>query len=113
RRRAEHRAGPRQAVRVRRSRRELGDPEVEQLDALAAGDLRIRNQEYIVGFEVAMDDSLGVRGGQRTGDLPRDRERRWPAKWRARRSPRQGLSLEMFHDQKRRAVGSPSEVVDV
>ena len=114
RRRPHHRAGLRHVHAVADVvAGELGDPEVEQLDPLAARHLRIGHQEDVVGLEIAMDDALGVRGGQRAGDLPRDRERRRPAKPAARRPPRQRLALEVLHDDVRRALGRPAEVVDL
>ncbi len=43
--------------------RQLGDPEVDQLDRVG----RLRLDEDVLGLEVAVDDPLGVRGLQRLG----------------------------------------------
>ena len=112
-RRSHHGAGLGDVDRRRRVHGELRDPEVEQLDPLAARDLRIGDQEHVVRLEIAMHDALGVRGAQRTGDLAGDREHGGPAERRPRRAPRQGIALEVLHDDERGALGGPAEVVDL
>ena len=47
----------------------LGEAEVEHLHAAVGADLHVR------GLQIAMDDALLVRGFERVGDLPRDRQR--------------------------------------
>ena len=47
----------------------LRQPEVEHLHRAVGPDLDVR------GLEIAMDDALLVRGFERVGDLPRDRQR--------------------------------------
>ena len=52
---------------------ELRDAEVEELGALTERRVRIGDQEDVVGLEVAVNDALGVRGGQRATDQAQDR----------------------------------------
>jgi hypothetical protein len=47
---------------------DLGEPEVEHLDRAAGRDLDVG------GLQIAMDDTLGVRGLERVHDLARDAE---------------------------------------
>ena len=47
---------------------DFGETEIEDAYATVAGD------QDVVGFEIAMDDARGVRGGQTIGDLDRDVE---------------------------------------
>ena len=50
-------------------RRQLRETEVENLDAIAGA------HKEVVGLQVAMDDALGMRGGQGVGDLDGEVER--------------------------------------
>ena len=80
---------------------ELGEAEVEDLDAAVARD------EEVLGLQVAVDDALLVRGGQAVRDLDRvvDRlARRQSAPPDARA---QGLALEQLLDDVGRAVRLP------
>jgi len=67
-RRSEH------AVRLREARRfvDLGEPEVEHLEAEAAGEGAVGEDEDVVGFEVAVKDAGGVGGVERGGELARE-----------------------------------------
>ena len=62
---ATRRADPIARVRLQR----LCQTEVEHLDRAVGADLDVR------GLQIAMDDPLLVRGFERVGDLPRDRQR--------------------------------------
>jgi hypothetical protein len=89
---------------------ELGDPEVEDLHALAADDLGVGHQEHVLRLEVAMDDALGVRRGQRGGDLPRQAQR-VAHRQRPAGQPRvERLAVQELHDQERAAVAVVAEV---
>ena len=94
--------------------RQLGDAEVEQLDALTAADLGVGDQEDVVGLEIAMDDADPVRGAQRRGDLPRDAcgDQRGELS-EALESRAERFALEELHDDVRVARGREPEVVDL
>src|ERR1041384_1922901 len=92
---------------------ELGDAEVEQLDALAARDLRVSDDKDVVGLEVAVDDARGMGGCQHTGDLACDCEGLLPEKPLSRRALRERLAIEILHHDVRGALGGPAEVVDL
>ena len=86
-------------VRVVFGRRdELGQAEVEDLHEAVLGD------HHVFRLQIAMDDSLLVRGGEAVGDLRGDVQdaavRRRPA---AQQRP-QVRSLDMLHDDVRRAA---------
>lgn len=51
---------------------ELGEPEVQHLHTLAAGHLRIGDEEQVIGLEIAVRDAGGVRRLQHAGDLAAD-----------------------------------------
>jgi hypothetical protein len=70
RRRADH--GGAQGVPAARIVRELCDPEVEDLGALAAGDLWVAHDHEIFGLEVAMNDAAFVSRAERVRDLTQD-----------------------------------------
>ena len=69
----------RRAHRARRARRDAGertgqlrDAEVEDLDAFAARQLAIGDEEDVVGLEIAMRDAGVVRGIEHARDLAAD-----------------------------------------
>ena len=51
---------------------ELGQAEVEHLDE--GGVVAARDEEDVLGLEVAVDDAVRVRGRERVGDLRGDRD---------------------------------------
>ena len=55
--------------------------------------------EYIVRFDVAMDDSLGVRRVQRVGDLNRQARNGFQFERASADGLLQGLAIEQFHRQ--------------
>ena len=80
-----------------RSIDELGDPEVEDLDRIAAGRGVVADEEDVVGLEIAVDHARGVRGVERREQLHRDlggeRRRRAARAGRGSRSgPRPGAA---------------------
>ena len=90
---------------------QLRDPEVEDLGALAGRRVGIGNHEDVVGFEVAMDDALGVRRGERAAHAPHQQRGLGLRGDAPRLDPvRQGLSLEELHDQERVPRGHETEV---
>ena len=111
--RAEDDAGRRAAAVERRRERlhgrrrsaELGEAEVENLDAAVAGD------EEVLGLQVAVDDALLVRRGQAAGDLDRVVDRLARGQRAARERVAQRLALEQLGDDVRHA-GVGADVVD-
>ena len=95
--------------------RQLGDPEVEDLDGEVPAAAVVEGEEDVFGLEVAMDDALGVRGRQRAGNLPGHRcDRRGLAREAAHpleRGP-QALALQILHDDVR-AIVDDLAVVDL
>ena len=93
-------------------RRDLGDPEVDDLDEVRAA--VAVEQEHVLRLEVAVDDALVVGGGERARDLRGDpdrahrRERRAEPDRRAERLARHELHHRVGH-----AVGRGAEVGDV
>jgi hypothetical protein len=88
---------------------ELGDAEVEELHPLAGDHLGIRDQEDVVGLEVAVDDAGAMGGAQRGRDLPRHHQRRVQGQASDPGQPgRQRLALEQLHHDVGRAVGATS-----
>jgi len=84
-----------------------GDSEVEDLD------LSRRSHHHIVRLEVAVDDLLAVRGGEREGDLFAETELAREARALAvRRQLAERLALDVFEDEKVR-LGRLDEVVDL
>ena len=101
------------AVAVPALAHQLGDPEVEHLDPVATA-LEIGHQEDVVGLDVAVDDALGVRGGERAGDAAHDGQRLGLWQPTAGAQPRaQRLAVEQLQHQVRRTVGQVPEVVDL
>ena len=80
---------------------ELGDAEVEELDATVDGD------EQVVGLDVAVDDARPVRGGEPARDLGGDGERGAHRQRTAGEPRAQRLALEQLRDQVRHALGPP------
>ena len=87
------------------ARVELGQAEVQDLDPPVAGD------EEVLGLEVAVDDALGVRGGEPPRDLDRVVERLAQRQRAARHALAQRLAFEQLGDHVRRAVVR-ADVVD-
>jgi hypothetical protein len=95
---AEHGAGAGSRDRLggagagRRRLHRLGEPEVENLD------LSIGQQEHVLGFEIAMDQILVVRGRESAGDLRRDVHRLAHRQRPGREPLAQRFAVEQFHD---------------
>ena len=113
-RRAEHRADPREARTLRAAfeRLHLRDPEIDDLDEVDP--FITIDEEHVLGFEIAMDDALVVRGAERTADLLRDRDRllgghRCAVLDRAR----QRDAVDVLHHRVGHAVGRGAEIGDV
>ena len=70
-----------------------GEAEVQHLDRAVLAHLDIG------GLEVAMDDTLLVRGFERVGNLPGDGQRLVERDGPARDPLRQVLALDQFHDE--------------
>jgi hypothetical protein len=92
---------------------ELGDAKVVHLHALATDHLGIRDQEQVVGLEIAVRDAGVVRGLQYVCDLAAD-----PAALviivPPLLEPRgEGLALEELHHKVRAAIGSGADVEDL
>ena len=86
--------------------RQLGEAEVEDLDAAVRGD------EEILGFQVAVDDALVVRRREAVGDLTASTRRALRGEQLAAGERRaQRLALEQLLDDVRRTVVRP-DVVD-
>ena len=84
---------------------QLGEAEVEDLDASVFGD------EDVLGLQVAVDDALLVRGRQALGDLRRVVDRPCAARSGRPRARAERLALEQLLDDVGRAVVLP-DVVD-
>ncbi len=96
-RRAKHDAGAR-AMRALCVAGQLRDAEVEQLDEVALA--TARDQDDVVGFEIAVDDAALVRCGQCVGDLQRDHQRAFRRQWRfGADQVRQRAAREVLHDE--------------
>ena len=78
--------------------RQLGEAEVEDLDAAVAGD------EEVLGLQVPVDDALLVRGGEAVGDLERVVDGLAVGKLASGEDGAQGLALEQLLDDVGRAV---------
>ena len=81
----------------------LRQPEVEDLHSARGRDLDIR------GLQIPVDDPSFVRGVERIGDLPRDRERLWNGQALASclfsgELVREGLALDQLQHQRSDAV---------
>ena len=103
-------------ARAARAPAQLGDAEVEHLDALVARDARVvGHEEEVVGLEVAVDDALGVRGAERRRRSARAMSTAARAGSRpTRREPRrQALALEQLHDDvgRRRRASVPKSKI--
>ena len=84
---------------------QLGQAEVEDLDAAVLGD------EDVVRLEIAVDDALVVGRGEALGDLRGVVDRLAHRQRRASDALAQRLALEQLGDHERRAVVS-AEIVD-
>src|SRR5262249_49417668 len=92
----------------------LRDTEVEDLDALAARELRVGYDEDVVGFEIAVRDADGLRRSEDARDLATeiaDRAERESA--RATDPRREGLAVEKLHDQVRATTGVDPALEDL
>ena len=89
---------------------ELGDPEVEDLHALAAGHLRIGDEEQVGGLEIAMRDAGGMRCLQDIRDLAPDPAARGRVVSRLAKPRPEGLALEHLHHEVRAAIRGRAEV---
>ena len=103
--RADDRAGiggrhlPMHRIRVVLGRRDqLGQTEVEDLHEAVLGD------HHVFRLQVAMDDSLLVRRGEAVGDLRRDVQRPAVRRRPAAQQRPQVRSLDVLHDDVRRAA---------
>ena len=72
----------------------LGQAEVEHLDGAVGPDLDVGR------LEIAMNDALLVRGFERLGDLPRDRERLVERERPARDAVGERLALDQLHHER-------------
>ena len=103
--------GPENRARARRAAGgfELRDPEVDDLDLVAA--INPGQQEHVVGLQVAMNDPRRVGRLQRRRDLHRDvagaRDRQHAVLFDLRR---EGHPVEKLHDEIRAAVIERSEI---
>ena len=77
----------------------LGDAEVEHLDAAVAGD------HHVVGLEVAVEDALAVRRGERVHQRRGDGEEALELDPVARDEALEGLALDQLHGEEVAAVG--------
>src|SRR5215813_10699062 len=83
----------------------LGDPEVEDLGALAARSRAIVDDEDVSGLQIAMDDSLGVYRGERAADLPTQPQTRDRIEFSdAPESHVQRFAIEKLHDDEGQTV---------
>ena len=91
-----------------------GHAEVQHLDRGRAGGRRVADQEDVLGFEVAVDDPLVVRGGDRLGHLRGDRARLRPGQRPCpAKAGAQGLAFQVLHHDVRAAVGADLTVEDL
>jgi len=93
--------------------RELGDAEIEYLHPLTAHHLGIGNKEEVVGLEIAVCDSSGVRGLEHVRDLATE-----PAALDGIMPPlleprRERLPIEQLHHDVRAAKRGLAEVEDL
>jgi len=87
---------------------DLRDPEIEQLDLLAA---ITPEDEDVLGLDVAMDEALGVRMGQPLEDLA-DQLDHAKRRHRLGHDLREVFALEAFHHQVAPSVFGRAEVHD-
>ena len=83
----------------------LRQAEVQDLDRAVAADFDVGR------LQVAVDDALLVRGFERVGDLPGDRERLRHRQGAARDERGEVVALNQLHDERRRA-GSGRRALD-
>jgi hypothetical protein len=81
-----------------RGRQQLGDAEVEDLDAA------IGPEKHVIGLEVTMDDPASVSGGETTGDVYRDGNRLVDRQTSVRETCPKRVALEALRDQERRTA---------
>ena len=87
----------------------LRDPEVEDLDDVAAGR---HGEEDVVGLDVAVRDPDGVGGGEGRAHLPRDRQRSRQGQGAVGADHlAQAPPVDVFHDDERPAVLGGVEVL--
>ena len=93
---------------------ELGDPEIDDLGALAPGDLVIGDQEDVGGLEIAVQDADRVSRGHGARDLPRHPQRRHHGE-RPVVVDRvaEGLAVQQLHDDVGSAIVGEAEVEDL
>ena len=107
---AERDAGGRQVLPTLGLHR-LGDPEVHDLDPIAA--VVLSPDHDVLGLQVTVDNAEQVSGGERVGNLHRDPGR---ARCRNRTEPldRRGerVALDVFHGEIQHAIAF-TEVVDL
>ena len=89
---------PRGALALFFKRREFGQPKIQNLRLAAVGHKNIR------GLDVAVDDSLRVRGVERVGNLNGKIEQRFGLDGLAANTMLQRPPLEEFHGDERHAV---------
>ena len=75
---------------------DLRDPEVGELREVRAV---ARQQEHVLGLQIAMDDPQLVRAAQRRGDLQRHADRADHLEATRRERRLQGLALDVLHHQ--------------
>ena len=86
----------------------LRDAEVDDLDEVGVAAL---DQVDVLGFDVAVEDPLGVRGAERAGDLAGDPQAALDRQRRlAHRQLGQRLAVEELHHDERAAVVGGAEV---
>ena len=101
--RAEHAAGLRRDKRARRRNSGHGvlcarQAEVEDLGVQIAGD------EDIVRFQIAVDDTFCVRGGETVGHVRHQLDRVAPGQWAARQAGAQVLAFQQLDHRDRLAI---------
>src|ERR1700687_2675589 len=72
---------------------------IHELRQTKVEDLRLTRgrDHHVAGFDVAMDDSAGVRGGQRVGDLNCDWKRAAQIEWPTVNQLAHVLSIDELH----------------
>src|SRR5262249_6619328 len=89
------------------------NPEVEELDALAALGRVVVHKHHVLGLQIAMHDPLAVDRGERRGDLARDLACAVGGELPALNARAERFALDELHHEVRGSVRRAPEIEDL